>query len=359
MSLIKRPNSRYWYVQIQIDGRTFVRSTKATDRKTALKIAEKVRADIHQELAFGGQTKTITFGSALRRYVESKSGTPNHRNLISHEKTILKLISGTTPLEIVTTSLIEEYIRHRTTAGYKPQTIKHGVNCIIGAINKARKDGYRCMPIDPPSIKVPNKIVRYLSPAEEHRLLQELSPTRKCNGLGDSGDVRKHVQDNYDLVVILLDTGARYSEISRIRWNQISLTKKSIDLWRPKVNNQSVLFMTDRVAEILQRRWESRTSEFVFTNKSGGPRGYLVDSIRKALNRAGLHDCTIHTLRHTHATRLIQNGLNLYEVQSVLGHSDIKTTLRYAHLEQAKVTQKARDVINVINQSPSMDTACH
>lgn len=295
MTLIRRPNSRYWYVQFQIDNRTFVRSTKTTDRRTALKIADKIRTDARHAILFG-QTKTITFGEALRRYVDSKAGTPNHSNLISHEKSILKLISASLPLEAFTSAVIEDYIRRRHVAGRKPQTIKHGMNCIIGALKKARKDGYQIPEIDPPVIKVPNKIVRYLSPAEERRLLVELDPCGKRNGLSNSDDVREMVQDNLDLVVLLLDTGARYSEIAGIRWDRINLDKRSIDLWRPKVNNQSVLFMTDRVARILERRSQSRTSEFVFTNKTGGPRGYSVIAIRKAFVRAGLCDCTIHTL---------------------------------------------------------------
>ena len=45
-------------------------------------------------------------------------------------------------------------------------------------------------------------------------------------------------------------------------------------------------------------------------------------------------DVTIHTLRHTHASRLIQNGMSIYEVKEILGHSDIKTTMRYAYLER-------------------------
>ena len=62
-----------------------------------------------------------------------------------------------------------------------------------------------------------------------------------------------------------------------------------------------------------------------------------------------MNDCTIHTLRHTHATRLIQNGMSVYEVKEILGHSDIKTTMMYAHLEQKDVSSRARDVINKIN----------
>ena len=84
--------------------------------------------------------------------------------------------------------------------------------------------------------------------------------------------------------------------------------------------------------------------------KLANRRDHAVQSIRKAFARAGLSDCTIHTLRHTHATRLIQNGLNIYEVRAVLGHADIRTTMRYAHLEQSKVTEKARDIIDQLNR---------
>lgn len=342
MSLIKRPNSRYWYVQFQIDNKTFVRSTKTADRRIALKVAEKLRTEAHLSILLG-DTKTTTLGSALRRFVDSKSGTPNHSNLVSHERTILKVIAGSKPLEEITSSVIEDYIRRRAAAGLKPQTIKHGVNCIVGALKKAKKDGFRTAPLETPTIRIPNKRLRHLSAKEERRLLAELSP---AGNTGISDEARRMQQDNYDLVILLLDTGARYGEIAGLQWQQINLTERSIDLWRSKVNNQSVLFMTDRVFRIVSRRFDARRSEYVFTNKTGGPRGYSVIAIRKAFHRAGLHDCTVHTLRHTHATRLIQNGLSVYEVQAVLGHADIKTTMRYAHLEQIAVTSKARDVIN-------------
>lgn len=69
------------------------------------------------------------------------------------------------------------------------------------------------------------------------------------------------------------------------------------------------------------------------------------------LKRAGFVNCRVHTLRHTLASRLIQNGMSVYEVRDILGHSDIKTTMRYAHLEQHQVASKARDIINQLNQN--------
>ena len=159
------------------------------------------------------------------------------------------------------------------------------------------------------------------------------------------------MQDAFDLVILLLDTGARYSEIANIEWRNIDLTDRTIQLWRSKVENETVLFMTDRVFDVLSRRLDTKSSPFIFNNRDGAPRGYCTQSIRKAILRAGLQNCRVHTLRHTHASRLIQNGMSVYEVREILGHSDIKTTMRYAHLESRQVTSKARDVINRLNQS--------
>ena len=149
-----------------------------------------------------------------------------------------------------------------------------------------------------------------------------------------SDELKQAMQEAYDLVILLLDTGARYSEIANIKWERINLVDHTIRLWRSKVQNETVLFTTDRVYQILNTRLVKKSSDYVFNNSNGGARGYCTQSIRKAILRAGLQNCRVHTLRHTLATRLIQHGMSIYEVREILGHSDIKTTMRYAHLEQ-------------------------
>ena len=217
--------------------------------------------------------------------------------------------------------------------------------------------GYQTNDLEFPEIKLPKTPLRYLSEDEEKRFLANLDPKREGTGLRPyperDAETKRCLQDAYDLVILLLDTGARYSEIANIEWSRINLEDRSINLWRPKVQNETVLYMTDRVYDVLARRVQFRTSPYVFQNRKGGPRGYVAQSIRKALRKAGLRDCRIHTLRHTHASRLIQNGMSVYEVREVLGHTDIKTTMRYAHLETKQVTSKARDVINRLNQKSS------
>lgn len=352
MLLVKRGNSKFWYAQFQIDHQTIVRSTKTTDRRVALQVAAKIRADVHAELLLG-KKEAISLETALHRFANSKLGTPNHRNLESQVRVILNILNGTVPLIKVNSDILESFRQKRLSQGCASQTIKHGINCMIGAIQLARKDGYQSPSITVPLVRTPNSRMRYLSIEEERRLLHELSPKRVVNGLSADpcrrADRQKWMQDNYDLVVMLIDTGARYSEIANIAWKDIDLNRGEIRLWRSKVQNESVIYMTDRVETILHRRLRGSNAPTVFVNKAGDKRGYSAVAIRKAFRRAGLDDCTIHTLRHTHATRLIQNGLSIQEVKAVLGHSDIRTTMRYAHLEQAVVTRKARDVVNAVN----------
>jgi integrase len=249
---------------------------------------------------------------------------------------------------------MERLKRDRYKEGCGPATLKHTYNLIRGAWKYAKRVGYQVSDFEFPQVSLPKPRLRYLSVEEERRLLKELDPRREDVGLQPYGErtpeLTRFQQDAYDLVILLLDTGARYSEAADLEWRQIDLDDRSIQLWRPKVENESVLYMTDRVYRVLVQRQRETDSSYVFTNKKGEKRGYSTSAIRKAFRRAGLDDCTIHTLRHTLATRLIQNGMSIYEVKEILGHADIKTTMRYAHLEQRDVSSKARDVINGLNK---------
>jgi len=353
MSVLRRGNSKYWYIQFQVNGKTYIRSSRTTNRKAAEQMETDWRAKLHAQ-QFLGQRQRITVRSALEQFCDSKKGTANHRSLVSYLRTICKRLTVGKPLDELSLHELERFKRDREAEGVGPQTIKHSLNLVRGAWKYAKRLGYQVSDLDFPQVRTPKYKLRYLTNEEERRLLAALDPRRVSKGLPPFDErhpyMRRTMQDAYDLVILLLDTGARYSEIANIEWKAIELDKREIHLWRPKVQNEAVLYMTDRVHEVLSRRAAGRRGTWVFENKKGGPRGYASQAIRKALRKAGLSDCRIHTLRHTHASRLIQNGLSVYEVREILGHTDIKTTMRYAHLEQRQVTSKARDVINRLNR---------
>lgn len=360
MTVLKRGNSKYWYVQFQLNGQTFIRSSRTTNKKAAEQMETDWKAKLHAQ-QFLGHRERLSVRQAIDQFCESKKGTPNHRGLLSSAKVLSRLLPLHKPIDELTSHDLERFKRDRLAGGAAPQTVKHNLNLISGAWKFARKLGFQVGELEFPAVKLPKTPLRYLTEEEERRLLACLDPKREGTGLRPyekrDAETKRCMQDAFDLVVLLLDTGARYSEIANIEWSRIHLDDRTISLWRPKVQNEAVLYMTDRVFEILSRRARERAGQHVFLNRKGGPRGYVSQSIRKALRNAGLRDCRIHTLRHTHASRLIQNGLSVYEVREVLGHTDIKTTMRYAHLETRQVTSKARDVINRLNRKGTKQPA--
>ena len=353
MGVIKRGNSKFWYIQFQYNGQTFIKSSKTTDKK----LAEIMESDWRKKLILNevvGIKDRATFDEVLSHFADSKKDLASHRHITLMCRTLRKHFSQVRYFDEITTQDVERLKLEQQRMGYSNQTIKHLFGVIRGAWKYAKRMGYQVTDLEFPTVRVHNGKLRYLSFEEEKRLLKALDPRREVKGLAPFEDrhdlLKREMQDKYDFLVLLLDTGARHGEIRTLEWSKVNLQDRTISLWRPKVKNESILFMTDRVFHIMDRRKRDSTNQYVFTNRSGGPMGYRPASIRKAFEQAGLDGCSAHTLRHTHASRLIQNGLNIYEVKEILGHSDIKTTMRYAHIEKRSVSIKAKDVIDRLNK---------
>ncbi len=352
MTVLKRNNSKYWYIQFQIDSKTFVRSSKSTDKRIAEALEAKWKSEIIRSEYLGNKER-ILLENCLRNCLESKRNLASYSRMIDIEKMTRKYFIGNPYIDLLSNKEVFRFHHLMKQKGYQPATMRHLMNFFRQSIQLAKKLGYQTPNIEYPKISVKPTRLRYLTIDEENRLIASLNPYRSIRSQLPY-DQRKpefnYSQHQYhDFVIMLLDTGARFSEISTLEWSSIDLQSKTIRLWRPKVRNESILYMTDRVYEVLARRFDQRISNFIFTNSKGGAMKYISRMWERIFRRAGLDNVSAHTLRHTHASRLIQSGLSIYEVKEVLGHTDIHTTMRYSHLERVDAMKKAKDVMNSLN----------
>jgi integrase len=355
MAVTRRKGSKYFYIQFQYGGRTYIKSSKTTDKHLAEKLEAQWRMQLIEQHQLGIKAP-LEIPKAFQLYSNSKSDIRTHKRTVGYCNDAVKYWSHLTYIHQIQTKEIEQYKNDMHAKGLTNASIKHKLHPVGAAIKYAKKLGYQVADIEMPRVKVSKGRLRYLTHDEERRLLIEVDPYREAKWMAKYDnrhtELLRQMHDFHDIVILLLDTGARQGEICLLEWEKIDLEKRTIVLWRPKVRNESVLYMSDRVYEVLVRRHQARTTKFVFNDKTGQARKTIANTFRNAYRRAGIEGCTAHTLRHTHATRLIQNGMNLYEVKEILGHADIQTTMRYAHIEQAQVSRRATDLINAINNRP-------
>ena len=381
MSINKRPNSQYFYYQFQMKGKKYVGSTGTVNKTKALQVEREMRNKIHREL-FLGQAEAITLQAALIIYIEARKNLAYHAGMvaITHKlagykldpKTKEKIPCYGLPIEMelhqLQTRDIERLVQKRKAENVAAATMKHEVGLIRSTIKEMHKLGYRTnREIVFPSFKTHSRL-RYLDETEEAALLAELNPETVRSGVKSiearTPEMRRNLQDNYDLVLLLLDTGARYSEAANLPWSAINFEDGTINVYRTKVSNEDNLYMTARLREVFKRRYAERRAggRYVFENRDGDKRGFCTQSIKKAIDRAGLNvpdvvkekggKFTIHAIRHAYASKLIRQGVSLFEVSVLLGHSDPTMTQKYAHLAPNDASRKAVDIINAMHLNP-------
>lgn len=161
-----------------------------------------------------------------------------------------------------------------------------------------------------------------------------------------------------DALRFLLMTGTRRSEVLQARWGAIDLERKQWYLPHTKNGKSRFVFLNDAAVALLRSRPRIEGSVYVFPGKTGLPIVNPYKGFHRAMVRAGISDFRIHDLRHSFASLAINNGATLYEVQHLLGHSDSKTTQRYAHVASANLRKASAHVSEIImNAQPQEQLA--
>ena len=170
----------------------------------------------------------------------------------------------------------------------------------------------------------PVRLVKFLP--ENNLKLQTLSEADEQKLLSCSAPYLR------DMIVFALNTGLRSGEIFNLRWEDVDLEERRLNLMVRKTRRILDVPLNDTAHAIMEGRQGMKHGPYVFYNPATGDK--FVDlklGLKSALKRAGLSGITWHTFRHTFASRLTRNGEDLVTVKELLGHSTIATTMRYAH----------------------------
>lgn len=150
------------------------------------------------------------------------------------------------------------------------------------------------------------------------------------------------------IVPMLILTGARKREALDAQWHDFDIERRDWRVPMSKSGRPRHIPLSEGVVQLLQTVPRFTNCPFVFPNpKTLKPYASIFKSWDTARRLAGLAEVRIHDLRHSFASFLVNNGRSLYEVQRILGHTQIKTTQRYAHLSQDTLL----DAANTANET--------
>jgi len=237
---------------------------------------------------------------------------------------------------------IDDYKSSRLKENAAPATVDRELAVLRHLINLAERWNkfFGKNPVSIAGLFHPNnQKERTLTPEEEKRLLDS------CN---------EYLRP---IILFALHTAMRKSEILTLKWTNIDLETGIITLEHTNTKSKKLRRIPINTVVrklLLEQKLKGKGSDFIFLSSKGIPYK-KEDSLRQpflgALRRAGVQGLRFHDLRHTAATRMIESGASIVAVSKILGHADLKTTMRYAHPEES-----LKDAVELLTKSNFSDS---
>ncbi len=345
---VRTGGGKTWYLRFT-DARGKQRQHRIGDALfIPLKVARKLAREMQGRIALGedpvakAQTlrATPTFADFINdRYLPFIQGYKRSwKSDDSYLRTQLLPVLGKLHLDEITKQKVADFHNGMRAKGYALGTCNRCLVLLRYALNMAIRweiDGITANPTlgcklfdDPPTKE------RFLSQAEAQALHQAVRNSQN--------------QMLQYIVPMLILTGARKREVLDAKWEDFDLERRQWRIPVTKLGRPRHVPVSDAVLELLALVPKNPAVPYVFANpRTGKPFVSIFYAWDTARTSAGLEEVRIHDLRHSFASFLVNAGRSLYEVQKLLGHTQIKTTQRYAHLSQ----QTLLDAANAANFS--------
>ena len=231
---------------------------------------------------------------------------------------------GRLKLNQINSLKIEEYKAKKIESGLAPKTVNNHLAILGKCLHTAEEwiEGLEKVP-KIQLLKVPPQKIEFLSKKECDLLL---------SGAKDRW---------YEMILIAIKTGLRFGEIIGLQWQDVNFkinvltVRQSIvrdTIGSPKSNKERTIPLTKEVVIMLSNRKE--LNGLLFKDKRGKSlkQERAMRTLQRICKQVELRPIGWHKLRHTFASHLAEAGVPIKAIQELLGHSNIQTTMRYAHL---------------------------
>ncbi|MCI8946118.1 MAG: site-specific tyrosine recombinase XerD [Lachnospiraceae bacterium] len=280
--------------------------------------------------------------SAFIFYLHNIKKTSGNTEL-SYKRDLCKFVNfmeerGITAVTRISPEDLHAYIRYLNERKFAPSTVSRNIASIKALYQYLSREG-RIKDNIAEALKAPKiekKTPEILSMEEVVRLLEQ-----------PSGNSDKEIRDKA-MLELLYATGIRVTELITLLVQDVNL-QMGVILCRDLHKERLVPFGEAAKAALIRYMEEARSSmlsssreETLFVNCSGQPmsRQGFWKLIKHYARKAGIQaDITPHTLRHSFAAHLVENGADLRSVQEMLGHSDISTTQMYANIGRNRIRE--------------------
>jgi integrase len=257
------------------------------------------------------------------------------------------------PLAEITVGEVEHWRTNRLSSGISPATVNRDLNALKSLLSSAVRWGHSANRLDikPSKVDIIGK-VRYLSHDEEKNLLAVLTAREEENRRKRKNGNKWRLERGYSLmpevppdaftdnlypaILLSLHTGLRRGELLQLEWEDIDFERRNLTVRSESAKSSKARHVPlNNMAYDVLKRWRKHNAKavHVFPGKDGDD---AVKSLKTSwlglILKAKITKFRWHDMRHTFASKLVMKGIDLNTVRELLGHSDIKMTLRYAHL---------------------------
>ncbi|ABK98750.1 tyrosine-type recombinase/integrase [Pelobacter propionicus] len=332
---IYRRGKTFWITYMGVDGKQQWESTRSklkADADYLLACRKKEVAEGITPVTFNRKKYTTTFDQLAEKYLEYCKAQRDYKSKAGRVRRLQRTF-GEMRLIDITLEELERYQSARCTEAKQPKkeggvssgavspaTVNRELTALKNMFTKAEQWGL----IPDSTLKTVRKVrltkennrrLRFLAVAEMTALVDSCS-----RGLRE-------------IVVFALNTGCRRGEILSLTWDHVDLKHGFIRIADSKNGESRDIPINAALADMFKGVVRRIDSPYVFTNPDTGTRYQDVKrSFATACRRAAIMNFHFHDLRHTFASHLVMNGVDLTTVSRLLGHKSLTMTLRYSHL---------------------------